>query len=147
MNSIPQRTQTKYLLRELQAWARQIVRIKSILVFPQLFHLEIYQSIRGRRRVGWTNFSVWRGKRFSLTCPDRLCCPTLPRTHRVPGVGSLVVKQSEPKADSSFLSGTAVKNARSYTSAPRHILIHLNPDHTNTHRIILSCNIPVVYII
>jgi len=48
VNSIPQRSPTKYLLRELQAWARQIVRIESVLVFPELFHLEIYQSIRGR---------------------------------------------------------------------------------------------------
>ena len=75
MNSIPQRSPTKYLLRELQAWARQIVRIESILVFSQLFHLEIYQAIRGRGCVGWTNFSVWQGKRFSVTCPDRMRCP------------------------------------------------------------------------
>jgi hypothetical protein len=65
--------------------------------------------------------------------------PTLPRAHRVPGVGSLVVKQPEPKADNSFLSGTAVKNARSYTSAPPHIVIHFNPDHTNIDRICSDC--------
>jgi len=64
MNSIPQRSPTKYLSRELQAWARQIVQIELILVFPQLFRLEIYQSIQGRDFVGWTNFSVWRGKNF-----------------------------------------------------------------------------------
>ena len=54
MNSIPQRSPTKYLLRESQAWARQIVRIESILVFPQLFHLEIYQLIREK--------AVWDGQ-------------------------------------------------------------------------------------
>ena len=74
-------------------------------------------------------------KDFSSVPRPAALPPTLPRTHRVPGIGSLVMKQPEPKADNTFLSGTLFKNARSYTSAPPQILIHLNPDHTNIHRI------------
>jgi hypothetical protein len=36
VNSVPQRSLTECFLRELQAWARQIIRIESILLvrFP-----------------------------------------------------------------------------------------------------------------
>jgi len=70
-------------------------------------------------------FQCLARQEFSVTCPDRLRSPIQPRSHRVPDVGSLVVKQPEPKVDISFLSGTAVRNARSYTSASPHILMQL----------------------
>lgn len=74
MNSIPQRSPTKYVLRELQAWARQLVRIESMLMFPQLFHPEIYQPIRGRGR-GVDKFECLARQEFFCKVPRPAASP------------------------------------------------------------------------
>ena len=125
MNSIPQRSPTKYVLGELQAWARQIVRIESILVFPQVIPSG-YLSVDTGKRL-WDGQISFSGEARDFIYSAQTGCIThtqSSRTHRVPGAGSLVVMQPEPEADNSLLSGMAVK--RGATLPPPLPLPYLN---------------------
>ena len=73
MNSIPQRSPTKYVLGELQAWARQIVRIESILVFPQVIPSG-YLSVDTGKRL-WDGQISFSGEARS-TAPRQAALPT-----------------------------------------------------------------------